>query len=118
MIVHVKPLIYRIYDLAKYELGPPRLRDIPEARQKSLEGFKRLIGFEWSRQPLRVVLSNVFVGLDVLFWFYAGEILGKGSVIGYRIPGAYKLDSRTLGEPNFDLRMFFVGGDGFFDGVQ
>lgn len=31
---------------------------------------------------------NVLVGAEIMFCFFIGEIIGRGSVVGYYIPGA------------------------------
>ena len=32
---------------------------------------------------------NTLVVLEVACWFFVGEVIGRGSLIGYQIPGTY-----------------------------
>ena len=37
---------------------------------------------------LQEATINTLVTIEVACWFFVGEIIGKGTVIGYNIPGA------------------------------
>ncbi|VDP81510.1 unnamed protein product [Echinostoma caproni] len=62
---------------AKVEMRPPTLTDfnlaLAEANSLIAEGF-----------------LDAIVTLEVLAWFFVGEIIGRRSIIGYsRVPGGY-----------------------------
>jgi len=37
---------------------------------------------------LQEATVNTLITIEVICWFFVGEIIGKGGVIGYYIPGA------------------------------
>jgi len=41
---------------------------------------------------LQEATVNTMITIEVLCWFFVGEIIGKGNVIGYQIPGAIDWD--------------------------
>ena len=58
-----------------------------------LEFFNEIFFFS-----LQEVWLNTLVCAEIMCMFFVGEIIGKGSVIGYWIPGAWSIhgeDSRT-----------------------
>ena len=38
---------------------------------------------------LQEATVNALVTIEVACWFFVGEIIGKGTLIGYQIPGAF-----------------------------
>lgn len=36
---------------------------------------------------------NTLIGIEVAMWFFIGECIGKGSLVGYQIPGACHFDA-------------------------
>jgi len=39
----------------------------------------------WRNMTVKEVTVNTLVGVEVLMWFFAGECIGKGSLIGYQV---------------------------------
>lgn len=40
---------------------------------------------EFLKTPVKEAAKNSLVAFEILCWFYVGEIIGKGSVIGYNV---------------------------------
>lgn len=67
------------------ELTPPTPGDIPAIR----DGIGRLISGArtgaWKNLTVRDATLNTLVAMEVWFWFYAGECIGKRHLVGYDV---------------------------------
>lgn len=63
------------------ELGPPKPSEIPAAIR---DGLKLTKG-NWRNVTVREAWLNALVTTEVLCWFFVGECIGKGSLIGYQV---------------------------------
>lgn len=72
--------------LAKVELRPPTPGDLP-AIQK---GFSNVVsGFKngkWRELTVKEAWINSLITMEVMFWFFAGEVIGRRHFRGYYIP--------------------------------
>jgi len=73
---------------AKVEMRPPA----PSEFGQVVQGFTNLLKAaktqRWRAVTVKEATLNTLVTAEVIFWFYIGECIGKGSLIGYQIPGA------------------------------
>lgn len=76
---------------AKVELTPPTLGEMP----KVSEGFQNLATSvktgKWKTITVKEAWLNTLVTVEIACWFFVGEIIGKGGLIGYNIPGAFHI---------------------------
>lgn len=70
---------------AKVELTPPSPGDIPAIRDgigKLMHGAKT---GAWKNLTVREATLNSLVAMEVCFWFYIGECIGKRHLVGYDV---------------------------------
>jgi len=82
------PSLKTFWKYAKVEMRPPVPREFGQVYQ----GFTNLVNAAKTQKfravTVREATINTLVTAEVLFWFYIGECIGKGSLVGYQIPGA------------------------------
>jgi len=72
--------------LAK-DLAPPTPADLPAVIASVKNGVSMLPRYkELLNVPTKVALVNAAVCTEILCWFFAGEIIGRRSIIGYKLP--------------------------------
>lgn len=61
------------------------MRDLPEVQR----GFRNLVNSAQKMKFLNLTVkeatANTLVAVEVAAWFYVGEIIGRGSLIGYNV---------------------------------
>lgn len=85
LIKEGRPKFNTFMKYAKIELTPPTPGDIPAIR----DGISRLIASartgSWKNLTVREATLNTLVAMEVGFWFYAGECIGKRHLVGYDV---------------------------------
>jgi hypothetical protein len=68
--------------VAKYasELAPPTPAEIPKAI-RDMRGLLK----GWQNWTVREAWLNALVTTEVVCWFFVGECIGKGTLIGYQV---------------------------------
>ncbi|KAG0429015.1 hypothetical protein HPB47_024015 [Ixodes persulcatus] len=79
------PRLQTFVKYAKVEMMPPSPRELPEV----MRGFGNLVSSAksgaWRHLTVREASLNTLVGLEVIFWFFVGECIGKRSIVGYQV---------------------------------
>jgi F-type H+-transporting ATPase subunit g len=78
---------------AKVELRPPSPSELSQVGK----GFTNLLSAaksqKWRTFTVKEATINSLVAAEVVFWFFIGECIGKGSLTGYQIPGAVDFEA-------------------------
>jgi len=70
---------------AKVELAPPSPAEIPAAINDLSVKVANLQKQTFRDWTVRQTALNVIVGVEVACWFFIGECIGKGSLVGYDV---------------------------------
>ncbi|VDM33683.1 unnamed protein product [Hydatigera taeniaeformis] len=84
------PALIKFSKYAKVELRPPTVSELTPA----LEEGRSIINFfrsgAWKQKTVKDFALDTAVAIEVLMWFFVGEIIGRRSLIGYKkVKGAY-----------------------------
>jgi len=74
-----KPRVVRFGQLASVEMTPPSVGQF----KASVEGLKNANLGKITDLNVNEFAARGLVVLEVGFWFYIGEMIGRGSIIGY-----------------------------------
>jgi len=83
--VFAKPKLTTFVKYAKVELVPPTPAEIPKAISDLSVKIANLQKQTFRDWTVKEATINTVIGLEVLCWFFIGECIGKGSVIGYQV---------------------------------
>ncbi|XP_055839061.1 ATP synthase subunit g, mitochondrial-like [Episyrphus balteatus] len=85
LMAQARPQLDVFMKYARVELTPPTPGDIPVIRQ----GIGRLINGArtgaYKNVTVREAWLNTLVTMEVCFWFYVGECIGKRHIVGYDV---------------------------------
>ncbi|XP_012266910.2 ATP synthase subunit g, mitochondrial [Athalia rosae] len=80
-----KPKLAVFQQYAMVELTPPKFSDIPAIRA----GIKNILSSakngSYRNLTVREAWLNTLVTVEVLCWFYVGEVIGKRHIVGYDV---------------------------------
>ncbi|VDM64780.1 unnamed protein product [Angiostrongylus costaricensis] len=75
--------------VGKHELAPPKTTDWPAIKAD----WKKVSDFIQTKQyqqlTVREFLVYTAVTLEVVFWFFVGEMIGRRYIVGYLVPADY-----------------------------
>lgn len=80
-----QPHVVSFWNNAKVEMLPPKLSDWP-AIKKSFIGLKdAALNGKFLDITVKEATVNTLVAVEIAFWFYVGEVIGRRSLIGYNV---------------------------------
>lgn len=84
-----KPKLATFVKYAKVELIPPNPAEIPEIAR----GFRNLVrgtrSGAWRQLTMKEAAVNIGITVEIICWFFIGECIGKGGIIGYGVGKAH-----------------------------
>ena len=80
-----KPRLATFVKYARVELTPPSPADVPAIQQGLANLVKSAKTGAWKNLTVKEATVNALVGAEVVFWFFIGECIGKGSLVGYQV---------------------------------
>ncbi|KAJ1359174.1 putative ATP synthase subunit g 2, mitochondrial [Parelaphostrongylus tenuis] len=73
----------------KHELAPPKTTDWPaiKADWKKVSDF--ILTRKYKELTVREFLVYTAVSMEIVFWFFIGEMIGRRHIAGYLVPANY-----------------------------
>ncbi|XP_022230631.1 ATP synthase subunit g, mitochondrial [Drosophila obscura] len=82
-----RPQLKEFWKYAKVELSPPLPGDFKKV-QKSTKNLKtdvKGLGGRLGQVTVREAWLNILVTVEVISWFYMGEVIGRRHFVGYKV---------------------------------
>ena len=73
----------------KRELAPPTQADMPAIKAEFAKAVAFVQSGAYRALTVREALVFTAVGLEITFWFFVGEMIGRRHVYGYLVPADY-----------------------------
>ncbi|GAB1606099.1 ATP synthase subunit g, mitochondrial-like [Argonauta hians] len=89
LVKKAQPGLQTFVRYARVELTPPSFSDMPKVSQGFANLTTGLKTGKWKNLTVKEGFLNSLVAVEIMCWFFIGEIIGKGSLVGYNIPGAF-----------------------------
>ncbi|KAI5631325.1 mitochondrial ATP synthase g subunit domain-containing protein [Phthorimaea operculella] len=85
LLAQARPKLNIFMKYARVELGPPKMSEIPQIKAGIGKLLHSAKSGAWKNQTVKEATLNVLVGMEVIFWFYVGECIGKRHIVGYKV---------------------------------
>ena len=86
----IRPKLGVFWDHARKELMPPSPSELGVAIGEAGKVFGNFTSFKFLNLTMKDGVKNVLVGVEICCWFIVGEIIGRGSIVGYKLPTTEK----------------------------
>merc|ERR1712080_222630 len=80
-----KPRFATLVKYGKVELVPPTPIEVGQAVGQLAKYGGMAATFGWRNVTVRDAALNMIVATECLLWFFMGECLGKGTIVGYQV---------------------------------
>jgi len=70
---------------AKVELTPPGPGELGAVVRGAGGVVKDALTFKWAQATVKDATVNTIIVAEVACWFFIGECIGKGSIVGYQV---------------------------------
>ncbi|KAH8333643.1 hypothetical protein KR059_001621, partial [Drosophila kikkawai] len=91
MVVAARPQLNEFWRYAKVELSPPLPADFQKLKKTagetaSAKDVKARLGkFSIGQVTVSEAWLNILVTVEVITWFYMGEVIGRRHFVGYKV---------------------------------
>merc|ERR1711915_1113058 len=79
------PKLNTFVHYAKVELVPPSPGELGAATAGLANIVKSAQSGAWKNLTVKQATLNTLVAVEVLCWFFIGECIGKGTIVGYQV---------------------------------
>ncbi|KAI6204888.1 ATPase domain containing protein [Aphelenchoides besseyi] len=93
-IANLTGVIYRHHAghfprLLEREIAPPKTSEWPAIKKDFGQLIKAIEAKEYKNLTVKEFLVYTAVGVEVICWFFVGEMIGRWSPTGYVVPSTY-----------------------------
>ena len=85
MVKASQPHLKTFWGHARVELGPPTISQWPAIKQGFSNLYRSAMYGKFLDLTVTEATRNTLVAIEVACWFYVGEIIGRRSIIGYKV---------------------------------
>lgn len=75
--------------VGRHELAPPKTTDWPGIKADWMKVTQFIQTKQYQQLTVREFLVYTAVTLEVVFWFFVGEMIGRRHIFGYLVPPDY-----------------------------
>lgn len=84
-MTQAKPKFATFMKYAVVELTPPSPTELPAIKNGIVKLVSGAKTGAWKNLSVRDAWLNTLMAMEVCFWFYAGECIGKRHLVGYKV---------------------------------
>lgn len=81
----VQPHVVTFWNNAKVEMLPPKLSEWPAIKESFIGLKDAAFKGKFLDITVKEATVNTLVAVEIAFWFYVGEVIGRRSLIGYNV---------------------------------
>nr|AQS22698.1 mitochondrial ATP synthase g subunit [Pseudodiaptomus poplesia] len=85
LVNFAQPRLATFVRYAKVELTPPSPGELGQAVKSSAKLVQSALTFKWATATVGEATVNAIIVAEIACWFFIGECIGKGSLIGYQV---------------------------------
>ena len=85
MTQKAQPHLKTFWGHAKVELGPPTPAQWPEVKEGFTKLFSSAVTGRFLDLSVKEATKKGLVGIEIACWFFVGEMIGRKSIIGYKV---------------------------------
>ena len=79
------PMLKDFVRIAKVELRPPTPAEVMQSVPLVSKGAMNVVSGSFLQMPVKKAALNLCVVAEVGCWFFVGECIGRGSLVGYSV---------------------------------
>ncbi|XP_070548190.1 ATP synthase subunit g, mitochondrial-like [Ptychodera flava] len=79
------PRLRTFWYYARVELVPPKPSEFPAVQKGLQDVVASARTGKWKNVTVRQAWLNTLIAMEICFWFFVGEQIGRRSVVGYNV---------------------------------